>query len=82
MLQRINSSKSLFVLRTTGITLTSLIIVNPILIIPPVRIGNIDLPNFYKIYFNWLSTQSSNGDVLMFSLNNFYKWIETFFKLL
>lgn len=78
MLQRINSSKSLFVLRTTGITLTSLIIVNPILIIPPVRIGNIDLPNFYKIYFNWLSTQSSNGDVLIFSINNFYKWIETF----
>ena len=78
MLQRTSESKSLFVLKTTGITLSSIVIVNPILLIPPVQIGNINLPNFYKIYINWLTTQSSNGDVIIFSLNNIYKWIETF----
>lgn len=56
----------------TGIS--SLLLVNPILIIPPINIGAFKVPNFYKIYLNWLTTQSSNGDSIVFSFQNFTRW--------
>ena len=59
----------------TGIS--SLLLVNPILIIPPINIGAFKVPNFYKIYLNWLTTQSSNGDSIVFSFQNFTRWGES-----
>ena len=59
----------------TGIS--SLLLVNPILIIPPINIGAFKVPNFYKIYLNWLTTQSSNGDSVVFSFQNFTRWGES-----
>ena len=74
----IKESKVVLLLKTSAISLASLFIVNPILLIPPVKISGINLPNFYKIYFNWLTTQSSNGDQLIFNLSNFKLWADTF----
>ncbi len=51
-----------------------LVLANPILIIPPVNIGN--LPNFYKIYYNWLDTQSMVAQQKRFSLDYFINWSE------
>lgn len=76
--KKTKESNGLFVLKTSIISLISLFVVNPILLIPPMKIGIIDLPNFYKIYFNWLATQSSNGDQLFFNLQNLRLWVETF----
>ncbi len=59
------------------ITISSLIIVNPILIIPPITIGETKLPNFFNNYINWITTQSSNGDEVIFSFQNVFLWIET-----
>ena len=74
----IKESKVVLLIKTSAISLASLFIVNPILLIPPVKISGINLPNFYKIYFNWLTTQSSNGDQLIFNLSNFKLWADTF----
>ncbi len=63
--------------RSIFITICSLIIVNPILIIPPITIGGTKLPHFFNIYINWLTTQSSNGDEVFFSFQNIYLWVET-----
>lgn len=66
-----------FVIKSSFITLFALIVVNPILIIPPVKLGSIEFPNFYKIYFGWLSSQSQNGESIQFNLNIFSQWTET-----
>jgi hypothetical protein len=78
ILRKTKESRGLFIFKTSIISLISLLVVNPILIIPPIKISNFDLPNFYKIYFNWLTTQSSNGDQLFFNLQNFSLWSDTF----
>jgi len=72
-----NEDKVRLVLKTFFLSMFSLFIVNPILLIPPLSFGGIQLPNFYKIYFNWLTTQSSNGDEIVFSFLNFTAWLET-----
>ena len=76
--QEFEEKKVKLFFRSIGITLGSLVLVNPILIVPPLTIGNIELPNFLKIYLNWLTTQSSNGDEIFFSLQNVNLWFETF----
>ena len=53
-----------------------LVIANPILIIPPVRVGN--FPNFYSIYYNWLNTQSLVAQKQRYSINYFTTWTQTF----
>lgn len=66
----------------TGIS--SLILVNPILIIPPITIGSVKLPNFYKAYLGWINTQSSNGNSIVFSFQNMISWgesLNTFYLL-
>ena len=66
-----------FIVKSSLITLFALIVVNPILIIPPVKIGSIEFPNFYKIYFGWLSSESQSGNNIQFNLNTFSQWKET-----
>lgn len=78
ILKNIKESKGVLIVKTSIISLVSLFLVNPILIIPPIKISSFDLPNFYKIYFNWLTTQSSNGDQLFFNFENFRLWSDTF----
>ena len=48
---------------------------NPILLIPPLSIGS--LPNFYKIYFNWINSQSLYGQEERFNFNHFQLWSES-----
>ena len=66
-----------FIVKSSLITFFALIIVNPILIIPPVKVGSIEFPNFYKIYFGWLSSQSQSGNNIQFNLDVFSQWRET-----
>ena len=70
-----NEKKIRLIFKTIGITLSSLIIVNPILIIPPISIGGNEIPNFYKIYLNWLTTQGSNSDDVQFDISFSMNWI-------
>ena len=71
-----NENKLRLILKTSLLTLGSLFIVNPILLIPPLNLGGNQIPNFYKIYFNWLTTQGSNSDEVFFSFNFFMNWVE------
>jgi hypothetical protein len=77
-------NRIIFMIRNGVIVLLSLIIVNPILIIPPVKIGSIQFPNFYKIYINWISSQGSFGQKDIISFEFFFSWMNTlvnFYKL-
>ena len=73
---RSNENKIRLILKTSLITLGSLFIVNPILLIPPLNLGGNQIPNFYKIYLNWLTTQGSNSDEVFFSFTFFMNWID------
>lgn len=67
-----------------SISFCSLFIVNPILIIPPIRFLNYEIPNFYKTYLEWIVSQGSYGQTEFFSINYFFKWsilISNFYKL-
>lgn len=70
-----NLDKVKLIKNTSILTFLSLIIVNPILLIPPLNINSIQLPNFYKIYFNWLTTQGSSSSEIEFTLRYFDGWI-------
>tara|TARA_B100001996_G_scaffold380073_1_gene366873 strand:+ start:29 stop:1561 length:1533 start_codon:yes stop_codon:yes gene_type:complete len=70
-----NENKLRLIIRTSLISLGSLFIVNPILLIPPLNLGGIEIPNFYKIYFNWLTTQGSNSDEVLFNFTFFNNWL-------
>lgn len=63
--------------KTVSIVTASLFIVNPVLLIPPISFGNIDLPNFFKVYINWITSQSSYGQEDIFSFEYFIMWSET-----
>lgn len=52
-----------------------LIFANPILIIPPLNIGS--LPNFYKIYYNWINSQSLYGQEERFNFNYLTLWSDS-----
>ena len=68
--------KTKLVLKTFFITIASLIIVNPILLIPPITLFGIKLPNFYEIYLNWLISQGSYGQNKLFDSKRLFKWTE------
>tara|TARA_B100002051_G_scaffold94703_1_gene90451 strand:- start:2855 stop:4387 length:1533 start_codon:yes stop_codon:yes gene_type:complete len=70
-----NENKIRLIIKTSLISLGSLFIVNPILLIPPLNLGGIEIPNFYKIYFNWLTTQGSNSDEVLFNFTFFNNWL-------
>ena len=70
-----NHNKLHFVGKSAFISIASMIIVNPILIVPPLNFQNVQLPNFYSIYINWLTTQGSNGDTITFSTKFVNNWI-------
>ncbi len=78
LFQEFKEKKIKLFFKSIGITLGSLVLVNPILVVPPLTVGGIELPNFFKIYLNWLTTQSSNGDEIFFSLQNINLWFQTF----
>ena len=68
--------KTKLVLKTFFITIASLIIVNPILLIPPLTLFGIKLPNFYEIYLNWLISQGSYGQNKLIDSKRLFKWTE------
>ena len=65
-----------FTIKSGMTSLLSMFVVNPILIIPPLTFGSIELPNFFKIYVNWLATQGSNGDEIGISISNISLWFQ------
>lgn len=72
----INSSEKLtFTIKSGFIGILSMVIVNPILLIPPVKFENFELPNFYKNYLNWLLSQGSYGQEEVFSISYASGWI-------
>ncbi len=58
------------------------IIVNPILLIPPISTR---VPNFYLNYYNWMRSQAEQGTRVSFNYEYFNNWItsisETYFNL-
>ncbi len=84
ILFEINEGKLKFIIKSSIISLIALLVVNPILIIPPIKIGSFNFPNFYKIYFQWLTSQGSNGENVSLNFSFPRIWIETltkFYKL-
>ena len=65
-----------FTIKSGLTSLLSMFVVNPILLIPPLTLGSIELPNFFKIYINWLTTQGSNGDEISISLSHISLWLQ------
>jgi len=55
----------------------SLIFVNPILLVPPIKFLNLQLPNFYQKYFEWIFSQGSYGQQQLFSIDFFKNWLKT-----
>ena len=51
------------------------VIANPVLILPPISIGN--LPNFYSVYYKWIDSQSLYDQERRFSFDYFQNWLET-----
>ena len=74
---KLKENKLKFLIKSILTTFTALIIVNPILILPPIKIGSIELPNFYNIYFQWLSSQSTYGDDLALNITTFKIWLKS-----
>tara|TARA_A100001011_G_scaffold356014_1_gene399729 strand:- start:11723 stop:13204 length:1482 start_codon:yes stop_codon:yes gene_type:complete len=63
------------IIKSLASSWVGLVIANPILIIPPINVGN--LPNFYSIYYNWLNTQSLVSQNQRFSFEYFLTWSRT-----
>ena len=66
-----------FIFKGFGLSLFSLYMVNPILIIPPINLFGIEFPNFYLKYYEWVLSQGSYGQDQVFSFQYFVKWLET-----
>lgn len=81
MLFKTDIKKHVFIFKSSLLVGISLIIVNPILLIPPISFGKFTTPNFYKIYFNWLTSQSSNGDNVIFGLGTLKVWLNSISNL-
>ena len=84
ILFNLKENKVSFILRSFLISIAALFIVNPILIIPPIKFGSYSLPNFYQIYFQWITSQGSNGEDISLLLSTPEKWLTTlakFYKL-
>lgn len=79
-----NQNKFHFIAKSFIISIASMLIVNPILIVPPLNFEKLKLPNFYSIYINWLTSQGSNGDVITLStkfINNWMLELSNFYKV-
>lgn len=78
------SYKVIEVFKILLISLCTLIIVNPVLLIPPIGFLDYEFPNFYKIYFEWIMSQGSYGQTEFFNIDYFFKWstmISGFYKV-
>lgn len=63
------------VLKMILLTWAGIIVVNPILLIPP--INRLGIPNFYSIYYNWLDSQTQYSQPNRYDINYFTDWSET-----
>ena len=72
-----DDKKFKFLLKKGAIIVTSLLFVNPALIIPPIEVGGYKIPNFYIKYYNWILSQGSYGQDNFFSIKYFTKWAHT-----
>tara|TARA_B100000902_G_C27285255_1_gene904045 strand:- start:202 stop:1728 length:1527 start_codon:yes stop_codon:yes gene_type:complete len=72
-----SNNKLQLVYKSFFISLTSLIFVNPILLIPPINIFSFNLPNFYSKYITWLVSQGSYGQEKIFSISYSVFWSKT-----
>ena len=70
-------NKKNFSLKTTFLVYLSLIFVNPILLVPPIKFLDLQLPNFYQKYFEWIFSQGSYGQQQLFSIDFFKNWLKT-----
>ncbi len=75
-----SKNKILFIFKSFITTYLALILVNPILIVPPLNIFGIQAPNFYFKYFEWILSQGSYGQTNIFSINYFLNWLSTLGK--
>lgn len=66
-----------FTLKTTFLAYLSLLVVNPILLVPPIKFLNLQLPNFYQKYFEWILSQGSYGQQQLISIDFFKNWLKT-----
>lgn len=72
--------KLIFILKTSILSFFAMVTVNPILILPPIKLSFIELPNFYKIYISWIVSQGSYGQETIFNLNYMSNWVSTLSK--
>ena len=63
------------VLKTILLTWAAIIVVNPILLLPP--INRLGIPNFYSIYYSWLDSQTQYSQPNRYDINYFTDWSET-----
>ena len=63
------------ILKTMLLAWAAIIVVNPILLIPP--INRLGIPNFYSIYYNWLDSQTQYSQPNRYDINYFAEWSET-----
>ena len=63
--------------RTFFISIFSLLFVNPILILPPINVFGLNIPNFYSKYITWLISQGSYGQENVFSFSYPALWSKT-----
>jgi len=76
-----SSEKITFTIKSLFIGISSMIMVNPILLIPPVKFMNFELPNFYKNYLNWVLSQGTYGQEEIFSISYARGWIQQIGKV-
>ncbi len=69
-----------FAIKSFLIAIFSLIIVNPILLVPPIKIFNFQAPNFYTIYLDWIFSQGTYGQMEIFSIDYTFAWAFTLTK--
>ena len=65
------------IFKTILISFGALIFVNPILIIPPLKIFQATMPNFYLEYFKWISSEGLKAQNKLFSVDFFIEWSKT-----
>lgn len=72
----VSRNKVSFIFKNIGLTFLALVLVNPILIIPPIKIFDFQLPNFYLSYYRWIFSQGTYGQDEVFSFLFFQNWLQ------
>ena len=72
-----SANKIKLIYKSILISFGALIFVNPILIIPPLKILQATMPNFYLEYFKWISSEGFKGQNKLFSVDYFIGWTKT-----